>query len=355
MTSLRACAALGSALLALATATPAHAGWQSVFQVTCFGCSTPSVSSYYYGAYYAPPSYSSSYYTAYAAPVDPCAPPCPVTVATTRYVQRSFYEPCTTYKLETSYQPVTTYRTSYYWAPVTSYRYSCYYDPCTCSYRQVASPVTCYRLQSQCCPVTSYVQRCCYVPVTTYRQSFYWEPQTCYSLIDPCTGQPVPAGGAAVRDGSNPAVQEYKGTPAVPADPNYPQKLPEGGSRSSYQRNYPPVQAPPPEPVRPIAPKYNSIAFDEPARGDDANVVGRIVTKDGDAVKGRVRLLFVNDAATSGREESAADAGGKFRVQLTSGTWRVYLRDDRGQPVYHTQVTIADQEVRQMTLVSNKR
>src|SRR5262245_46850507 len=141
MTSLRACAALGTSLLALATATPSHAGWQSVFQVTCFGCSTPSVSSYYSGAYYAP-SYSSSYYAA-----DPCSPPCPQPVVTTRYVQRSFYEPVTSYRLETSYQPVTTYRTSYYWQPVTSYRYSCYYDPCTCSYRQVACPTTCYRLQ----------------------------------------------------------------------------------------------------------------------------------------------------------------------------------------------------------------
>lgn len=364
MRSLRVCAALGSVLVALATAAPAHAGWQSVFQVTCFGCTTPSTSSYFSSSNYS--------YSAFAAPSDPCCNPCPCPqqVAVTRYVQRTFYEPVVSYRLETTFQPVTSYRTSFFWEPVTTYRYSCYFDPCTCSYKQMACPSTCYRLRSQCCPVTNYVQRCNYVPVTTYRQSCYWEPQTCYSLVDPCTGQvinngsagaaaPAASGGAGVRDSSGGAgVQEYRGNPAVPGNPGYQAPTLDGGkgSGSSYrretERRY--VEPPPPEPVKPIVPKINSIAFEDEPKMDGANLLGQVVTNDGQIIKNGARLLFVSDATTGDRKESATDGAGKFRVNLGTGTWKIYVRDDRGQPVYQTQVTVQEKEVRQMTLVSRR-
>ncbi|MCI0355571.1 MAG: hypothetical protein L0099_11115, partial [Acidobacteria bacterium] len=172
-----------AALLGLAALSPARAGWQSVFQVTCF---------------HRPPSVS--YY-------DPCCDPCPQPVVTTRYVQRCYYQPVTTYQTRTYYQPVTTYRTSYYYEPVTSYRYSCYFDPCTCSYRQVATPVTNYCLRARCCPVTSWVQRCCSVPVTSYRQCCYWEAQSCY--VDPC----APYNGTAVTAPASPGVIEGRTRP----------------------------------------------------------------------------------------------------------------------------------------------
>src|SRR5262245_21950821 len=138
MTSLRQ-AVWGCALvLTAATAGPAAAAWNNVFQVTCHSCRS-SVSM--------------------ASPISACAPACPQPACTTQYAQRSYYQPVTSYRTSYYYEPVTSYRTSYYYEPVTSYRYSCYYDPCTCSYQQVAQPVTCYRLRSQCCPVTSYLQR----------------------------------------------------------------------------------------------------------------------------------------------------------------------------------------------------
>src|SRR5262245_59959299 len=151
----------GCALAALAAiANPAHAGWNNVFQVCCNHC----------GGTAAP---------AVAAYADPgCCPAPPTTVCTTRYIQRTYYQPVTCYRQSTYYQPVTTYRTSYYYEPVCSYRYSCYYDPCTCRYQTVATPVTSYRLRAQCCPVTTYLQRCCLTPVTTYRAACYYEPVT---------------------------------------------------------------------------------------------------------------------------------------------------------------------------------
>src|SRR5271165_3943216 len=99
-----ACALVAAAFLT----APAHAAWDNVFQVCCWGCkSRPAVSGY-----------------------SPCCPApscCPQqTCCTTQYVQRSYYQPVTCYQTQTYYEPVTSYRTSYYYEPVTSYRYSCY-------------------------------------------------------------------------------------------------------------------------------------------------------------------------------------------------------------------------------------
>src|SRR5437763_13431261 len=90
----------GAAFVALAVLAaaevPARAAWNNVFQVSCFHrrrvasanyspcCPTPVV---------------------VAAPVvaaaSPCPCPCPQPVCTTQYVQRSYYEPVTTYKSQT--------------------------------------------------------------------------------------------------------------------------------------------------------------------------------------------------------------------------------------------------------------
>lgn len=276
---------------ALFGVTPAQANWQGAFQVTCFRKSQPAVA-YYYAppavAQYAPPV------TAYYADpcCQPCAPPAPVAVATTRYIQRTSYQPVTTYQCQKYYQPVTTYQASYYYEPVTSCRYTCAYDPCTCSYRYVAQQVTSYRLRSRCVPVTTQVERSMMVPVTSYRATTYYEPQTCYTWVDPCSGQPIAGGQAAPANG---AIGQAGGMqPAVPAVPppsvseqsNRPPSVsesrtggtgigsplyqppaptnqlpqPPAGSGSSYRPQRPAVQPPVPQrtPV-PFQPKMDRI------------------------------------------------------------------------------------------------
>jgi hypothetical protein len=285
-------------------------------------------------------------------------------VCTTRYVQRSYYQPVTCYQTKSYYEPVTSYRTSYYYAPVTTYRYSCYYDPCTCTSRMVAQPCTRYELKSQCCAVQSWVQRCCQVPVTTYRQVCYWEPQTCCSLVDPCTGAVI----------SNGATNPIATTPAVPADPAVPAvnesrdtgtgsplynktypgtPLPEG-SGSSYQNRTqrPPLNPPATSaPKSPIQPRYDRIAIEE-NRAGETGLAGRVL-RDGDkAPKAGTQLVFIPDSATGTQETATTDADGKFRVKLESGNWLVYLRDASGKAVLHSQVSVGKNELRQMTLVS---
>ena len=136
--------AVGALALGLAAvASPAEAGWNNVFQVTCWNCNprSPSVSGYYVAPAYSPPAVS-----AYSSPGG-CCDPCPQQ-CTTKYVQRCYYQPVTSYTTKTYYEPVTTYQTKYFYEPVTSYRYTCQYDPCTGCPQQVACPVTSYQLPS---------------------------------------------------------------------------------------------------------------------------------------------------------------------------------------------------------------
>src|SRR5437870_999828 len=90
-------------VLTTVMAAPAAAGWDNVFQVTCHHC-RKSVSAYV-------PAYA----PACCAPAAPAC--CPQPTCTTQYVQRSYYQPVTTYRTSSYYEPVTTYRTSYYYEP----------------------------------------------------------------------------------------------------------------------------------------------------------------------------------------------------------------------------------------------
>jgi hypothetical protein len=184
---------LAAGLLTLLAASPLPAAWNNVFQVCCNSCGAQS---------------SASFYVAPAA--DPCNPCPPPPCCTTRYIQRSYYQPVVTFQTKTWYEPVTTYRTSFFWEPVTVQRCTSHYDPCTCTWQQQCCPTTAYRLRSQCCPVQSFVARCCTVPVTTQRLVTFYEPQT--TCTSTTTGAPVasPPPGASVIDsqqGAPPAGQ----------------------------------------------------------------------------------------------------------------------------------------------------
>src|SRR5437773_8178770 len=74
MTLLRGTAGAALSLLLLAPSAPA--AWNNVFQVTCHGCRRPATSAY----------------VAVPAPTTCCAPP------QVAYVQRSYYQPVTTFE-----------------------------------------------------------------------------------------------------------------------------------------------------------------------------------------------------------------------------------------------------------------
>jgi hypothetical protein len=347
------------ALAAVAAGGPAHAAWNNVFQVCCASCGGAPVPA-----------------VAYASPVGdgccappPCAPPCPPPpVCTTRYVQRCYYQPVTTYKTTTYLEPVTTYRTSYYYQPVTSYRYSCYYDPCTCGYRSVATPCTSYLLRSQCCPVTSYLQRTCCTPVTSYQQAFYYEPVTtcCTSTAGAAVAAPLPgatvvppAGGTVAPPVAAPPGTIEQRTPAVPAPPpgtmetrdpmtpagpagldRNPSPLPPTFMPRTAGEGYRPPQALPP-----------AVRFDRIASREGHNLEGRVVTS-GRLPQSGARVLFVSVEGKNIQQTATANEKGVFRAKLDQGGWLVYTYDNQGKPVFCKRVEVPADRTVNMTLVS---
>ena len=385
---------LGLGLCAIAivmsSAEPAMAAWNNVFQATCFFRNrsagyAPS------RAYYSAPS------VAYSAPVvaapsacNPCCNPCPQTQCTTRYIQRSYYVPVTTYQTKTYYQPVTTYRTSYYYEPVTSYRYSCSYDPCTCSYRRVAVPTTSYLLRSKCCPVKSFVQRCMRVPVTSYRKSCYLEPQTTCCTVDPCANTTIQAPAVAVPQNTEPPtarpvpnvkdnlsngnnVERYYGTnpekdPPVnsnsniqPANPQPPAPIPQFNRTVSKTKTYwtanrkvsatdLQVTSPSSNPNPYFTVNRVNYTSTDSATTTDSLVRGKVV-QDGNVPGAGARLMFIHADRKSSREFVTANANGQFEVALTSGQWTIYTHRSNGQPVLHSQIHVGNQKTTNLTVL----
>jgi hypothetical protein len=331
---------------------PASAAWNNVFQVCCKHCNKQKVQS-----------------------VVAASPVCPQKQCTTRYHQRSYYEPVTSYRTSCRMEPVTTYRTSYYYEPVTSYRYSCVYDPCTCSYRQVCTPCTSYRLRSQCSPVTSYLQRCCLQPVTSYRQVNYWVPETtcCETTIGAPTYTP-PAAAAIAQ----PSVGEESTVPSVPAVPGVSDSSdsthipPSVSERSDFNRFMPPanpnsLQQPrlgAPVPTQPekaaplpkvhperIASRSATESERVALRSGQHNVLGRLVGLDR-RPEARTEVMFVNEQHARTRALITTDQGGQFQTSLAAGTWLVYVPDNDGRPVFLQKIYVMDAETPQAILVS---
>lgn len=343
----------GCALTAvLVVGRPAQAGWNNVFQVCCHNCGSQPV-------------------VAMASPVDcapPCAQPCPCPqqVCTTRYIQRCYYQPVTTYRTSFYYEPVTSYRTSYYYEPVTCYRYSCAYDPCSCSYQQVATPVTSYRLRSQCCPVTSYLQRCALQPVTSYQQMTYYEPQTtcctpsCPAPCAPAAAVPQPVPVAPPVNGGNPPpmVNEQR-QPLVPAPgaPNISEsREPIPANPEKYNRNqalpYGQPQFGSPVPVVPGEPARKPVVrTDRIASLSDPVLRGQVLAGNQQPLAG-AKLLLISADPQRIQKYATADRSGQFEVALASGGWLVYTHGPDGKPVFQQKIDVREKETHLVKLVS---
>jgi hypothetical protein len=327
------------ALAALAFgAQPGRAAWNNVFQVCCASCGGQSSSSF-------------------AAP-DACCNPCPQQ-CTTRYVQRSYYQPVTCYVNKTYYEQVTTYHRSYYYEPVTSYRYSCYFDPCTCQYQQVACPVTTYCRKERCCPVTSYLQRCCLVPVTTYKECTYYEPvQQCCPAPQPCCPAPqpcCPTGNGnpavpAVPGNPQPGVNEQPGLPPAGVHEN-PGGNGYGASKKSFGTQEPPLATP--NRQLPPAPANNppQVHLDRIVYNTNPGVEGTVVRSDTKPAGG-AKVLFVSADRQGAQQTVTSDDQGQFRATLASGSWLVYVHGADGKPVYHSKVEVKGDETVQVRLTS---
>ncbi len=341
------------AMLALAN-SPAFAAWNNIYQVSCNNTAKPNTSTSNYQP--APVTYQPM-----ATPT-PCNLPgctqqiCQQQNCSTRYVQKFYYEPVTSYESSSYYEPVTSYKTSYYYEPVTSYKTSYYYDPSACGYQQMATPVTSYQMKAQSCPVTSYMLRTALKPVTSYKHSYYYEPQTtcCNTTLgSPVMVQPNPSLAPTIAPGVNEQRAIPSPAPAVAAPgvgesrelaPN-----PTNSSRSSVL---------PSKVVTPIAPANNNSIPPIPSVRLDrivsmkasTNLEGTVVTVN-QTPANNAQLFLVHETIRGLKVQVNTDATGRFSSNLEAGNWLVYLAGADGRPVFQRQVEVKASEIQTMKLV----
>jgi hypothetical protein len=202
------------------------------------------------------------------------------------------------------------------------------------------------------------VSRCVQVPVQGYQKVDYWQPQT--TCCTTTLGAPI--GGT----GPPPAIIP---TPApVPDMPPSISGTKTPGSGMSepkmYDRYYPPIQKitpgaswqpqlglPVPVPVQPQAPAAQPpVKLDRIAIGPDSHVEGQVVRSDS-SPKPSAKVLFI-EASTGKRQTINANTAGRFQIDLTAGSWHVYLHGADDQPIYHSRIDLNGSQTRQVSLVS---
>jgi hypothetical protein len=99
----------------------------------------------------------------------------------------------------------------------------------------------------------------------------------------------------------------------------------------------------------PASPPPN-VKFDRIAAVPGAQIQGQVVRNDQRPVPG-VQVLFVSSDRRAARKTVDADAAGKFKVTLASGSWLVYVQDDQGKAVFQRKLEVGDYETRQVRLV----
>ena len=320
-------------------ATPVQAAWDNVFQPACNSC-RPKTSNYYAPpvvAGYAPvvAQYGPVPVVANAPPASDCQQ------CTTKYVQRSYYQPVTTMESRSYYEKVTSYQASNYYEPVTSYRVAYYPDACGCGYKQVAVPQTSYALKTQYSPVDNWVQRCTQVPVTTQQLAYYLEPQT--TCTQTTVGAPIPMPAPGCPAPSAPAAAYAP----PPQQPVVAPQGPIGGSQGTQQYYFAPtnntnnLQAPT-APPQFVAPERVAAASDV--------VHGQVTRRDGSPKSG-TQILFVSTASKQ-VAQTVANENGRFNVSLPTGSYYVYFASRDNGPAYQGQVQVRPNQTNDITLVN---
>ncbi len=317
----------------LATAGPASAAWNNVFQVCCNDCNKPSTS-------------FSVPITSFSAPCptpcpQPCPPPpCPQPEMRISYVQRSFYQPVTEMVRKSYFEPVTRNVTSFFYEPVTEYRYSTFFDPCTGCPQKVGSPVTSFRLRSRCNSVTSFVERCAMVPVTTLRPVTVQQPVVSF-YFPPTGGSSAAQSAPLIPFSGTPSVDELRSNPPSVEQPKgsdtiVPQELP----------TQPGMSNPRPGTNTRLRPDKTA------SRSSVVTVRGEVTMPDQLTPRSNAKLVFMNADKPEQKVYVNANAYGEFDVRLAAGTWYMYLGGTNGKATYHKQLNVGERETYDYKVVS---
>ena len=307
---------LAAPLLAVAgSADFASAGWNNVYQVTCWGCKNRVArsDSYYYAP--APVQSRSSYFAGYETRTE-------TVVQTVLRPER--YEEMV---------PFTERRT--YYEPQTSYTRSSYYDPVTGCCQTVEKPHTRIVRKEECATVLKAVERLRMVPTQVpreveVRRPVYYGPEERVYKAPTCALPNASAGSPQVdvirsQGPSVTAQPETIPAPMVPANP--------GGM--SLPRAMPPAKVN----ARTTSLNKTTVVRGEVVRPDQATPLAG------------AKLVLVSAADSKTREYVTADGFGRFETSVPAGTYHLYVGDGRGTASLHKTLKL-DESERTFTVVS---
>ena len=306
--------------VAAASADAATAGWNNVYQVTCFRCRTRPARTD--SAYY-PPAPSSSRSSQFGG-----------------YVTEQRSETVTVMKPQREIVEVpTTERRSYY-EPITTHSRSSYYNPVTGCCETVDVPRTTFRLREECTTVMKPVERLRMVPEKVQRDYEVRRP-VYYGPEERVYKQPVCALPGASAS-SPPQVDVIRSQP--------PTVTPDG---------YAPIQSPnvPTNPgggvSQPRAMPPAKVNARTTSRSGGPTVVrGEVVRADQQTPLGGAKLVLVSAADSKEREYVTADEFGRFDLQVPAGTWHLYVGDGTGKAAFHKTVRLDPSTERTFAVVS---
>jgi hypothetical protein len=154
--------------------------------------------------------------------------------------------------------------------------------------------------------------------------SYYYPPKPVRGgarLIDPSEVEPyrpaVPAPQAEIERTGGVELLPNQNVPATP-----PRTMPEGTSRSrtaSYAKS--------------------------------TGIRGELVERDRITPRAETKLIFVN-AASQDRKEVRTNNHGEFELPLTAGEWHVYVGTGTGKAGFHSTLTLAEGQTRDLTVAS---
>jgi hypothetical protein len=97
---------------------------------------------------------------------------------------------------------------------------------------------------------------------------------------------------------------------------------------------------------------------DGPVRSDriasnaNGRLQGTVVADDRITPKGNARIFFANTVKKGEEYSVQADPTGRFNVELPPGDWTLYLNGNDGKAVFHSQITVRNNDTRLGTVVS---
>lgn len=304
-------------LLAVAgTADFASAGWNNVYQLTCWGCRDRDRGSSYY-VRPAPVQSRSSYFAGYET--------------RTETITRTVMRP------ERVIEEVPTVERRTYYEPQTTYTRSSYYDPVTGCCQTVERPTTRMIRREECNTVMKPVERLRMVP-TQVQQDVEVRRPVYYGPEERIIKQPVCALPNA-STGATPQVDIIRSpAPSVSGEPEriLPPNVPTNPGGVSNPRVMPPN-------------KVNARTTSRYA-GTTA-VRGEIVRPDQTTPLAGAKLVLVSATDKNVREYAIADAFGRFDLSVPSGTWHMYVGDGTGRASFHKTLKL-EQAERTFTVVS---